>query len=239
MVLAALQSRAREAVSWPTRVLTVGNPAYKNPDLVPLVSSADECNSWADLFAPQGNGDVRLLVERDATERNVRESIAGRRLVHFAVHGVVDQQNDSVFAGSLALTPGRGADDEDDDDGYLNLGEIYELPLGNCELAVLSACDSNVGPNRKLEAGSTLTRAFLSAGASRVVSSLWMVNDESTAAMMKELAREIAGALERGERPNYAEALQQARRRVRRDKEHEEWRHPHFWAPFVLIGPPS
>jgi CHAT domain-containing protein len=167
----------------------------------------------------------------------VRASIAGRRLVHFAVHGVVDAQHDSVFAGSLALTPGQGTDD---DDGYLNLGEIYELPLGDCELAVLSACDSNVGPNRKLEAGSTLTRAFLSAGASRVISSLWMVNDNSTAAMMDELARGIAGALERGERPNYAEALQQARRRVRRDKEHEEeWRHPNYWAPFVLIGPPT
>jgi CHAT domain-containing protein len=134
-----------------------------------------------------------------------------------------------VFAGALALAPGTGK--EEDDDGLLNLSEIYELPLSHCELAVLSACQSNIGPTRKLEAGSTLTRAFLSAGAARVVSSLWLVDDASTAAMMDELAKSIAESLQAGSPPNYAEALQQARRRVRQSKEHEEWRRPHYWAP--------
>ena len=43
-----------------------------------------------------------------------------------------------------------------DNDGFLMLHEIYRLPLGECELAALSACVTNVGPQQPLEAGVTL-----------------------------------------------------------------------------------
>jgi CHAT domain-containing protein len=116
---------------------------------------------------------------------------------------------------------------------------VYRLPLAQCEVAVISACESNVGHTRKLESGSTLARAFLSAGARRVVASMWRVDDQATAALMTEFAAAIAESLRDNQPPNYAEALDRARHRVRADKKHPEWQKPHYWAPFVLIGPPT
>jgi CHAT domain-containing protein len=243
MVLEALSERASSTVPWPAEVLSVGNPRYAEAGLVQLDASAAECRTWAALFGPGGAANVRLLLDATATERNVRSSVAGRRLVHFAVHGLVNPERDNVLAAALALTPGAATSDgspDAQDDGRLYLHEIYELNLNDCALAVLSACESNVGPERKLEAGSTLTRAFLSAGACRVVSSLWRVPDNSTAVLMEQFGRSIAESLERGDPPNYAAALQQARRHLRDSKEkaNEKWRRPMNWAPFVLTGPP-
>jgi tetratricopeptide (TPR) repeat protein len=231
MVLSALRSRPATDMRWPPSLLTVGNPKYQNH--APLPSSDGECRQWAQLFATGGSDNVRLLLGGDATEGRVRREAAGRNIIHFAVHGDVDVRFDSVFAASLVLTPGTGSDD---DDGFLYLNEVYALPLEACELTVLSACDSNVGANRKLEAGASLTRAFLSAGARRVVASLWLVDDASTAEFMGEFAKAIRESLAGASRPNYAQALQQARRHVKQNKNHE-WADPYHWAPFVLIGP--
>jgi CHAT domain-containing protein len=60
-----------------------------------------------------------------------------------------------------------------DDDGFLSLHEVYQLPLKDCEPGVLSACSTNVGPQRPLEAGVPLASGFLAAGARRVVASPW------------------------------------------------------------------
>jgi CHAT domain-containing protein len=250
MVMAALVPDRSATVAWPPAVLTVGNPDYSQSSLPTLKQTAAECQRWKAAFSEGGNGHVELLVDRGATESQVRKHVAGKRLVHFAVHGLVDKDDDSVFASALALTPGssvkqtpinEASDRGPDllpDDGSLFQAEVYDLPLAGCEMAVISACESNLGKPRKLEVGSTLTRAFLSAGSRRVVSSLWQVDDEATAVMMDGFAGAVAEAMRKGERPNYAEALQQARRRVRENKE-REWQNPYYWAPFVLIGPPT
>ena len=96
-----------------------------------------------------------------------------------------------------------------DDDGFLSLHEIYPLPLQDCELAVLSACETNVGPQRPLEAGVTLASGFLAAGARRVVASHWSVDDQSTAELMSTFFAE-ATTPQQGVKVNYAKALQKA-----------------------------
>jgi CHAT domain-containing protein len=87
-----------------------------------------------------------------------------------------------------------------------------------------------------LEMGATLSRAFLSAGARRVIASLWPVSDNATTELMKRFFVEISGSLQRGESPDYAVALQRARNHVRQC-ENGRWSEPYFWAPFVLLGP--
>jgi CHAT domain-containing protein len=181
-------------------------------------------------ISADGGQNVTTLLGQQATAASVLSQIPRQHLVHFAVHGLVDRRFDDVFAASLLLAPGEGGQDR------LYLQDVYRMPLGNCHLAVLSACQSNVGAARKLEAGATLTRAFLSAGAERVVSSLWQVDDEATLALMRAFADAIGSALEQGAPPNYAHALQQARRRVKQAPG-KAWQDPYFWAPFVLVGP--
>jgi CHAT domain-containing protein len=116
----------------------------------------------------------------------------------------------------------------------LQLHEIYKLKLGGTELAVLSACNTGIGSNVEGEGVFSLTRGFLSAGASRVVASLWAVNDASTATMMEVFFKRILAAERAGEVVDYAGALREAKKRIR---DEPGWEHPFFWAPFVLVGP--
>jgi hypothetical protein len=175
--------------------------------------------------------EVVVLSEEGAGEAAVRQALGERpRLfLHFATHGLVEQGRSELLA-ALALTPSEESNPPAADDGLLQLFEIYELDARS-ELVVLSACDSNMGRRVTGEGVFALSRAFLAAGARRVVASLWPVDDASTAALMGGFYRRLAAAGSKG--VDYSRALRDARREVR---ERAEWSHPHYWAPFVLTG---
>ena len=158
--------------------------------------------------------------------------MAGKRYLHLATHGLVDERRGALFA-ALALTPPPAETTDSEDDGFLQLYEIYDLELAEVELAVLSACESNAGAAIEGEGVFALSRGFLAAGARRVIASQWSVNDESTAALIGEFFRAIADAEQRGERVDYARALRDAKRAVRSQP---AWAEPYYWAPFILTG---
>ncbi len=245
----------KEKISKPT-LASVSREAYLGlgGQLPPLPATAKECERIAHAF--QG-GKITVLEGEQATERGVRDHIAGCRFIHLAAHGLVDQQHDNLF-GAIALTPPAQGIDTAEDDGFLSLHEIHDLPLSGCQLAVLSACQTNVGPDRPLEAGSTLAQAFLAAGARRAVCSHWSVDDASTAELMGTFFERIAkesqlydskslssagrgqgeGETSTAKAPTiaYAAALHEAQLKVRSQS---QWSSPYYWAPFVLIGPPQ
>lgn len=92
----------------------------------------------------------------------------------------------------LRSLPFQGEKTVAEDDGFLQLFEIYDLNLSECELTVLSACETNVGEYIEGEGVFALSRGFLAAGARRVIASQWSVNDASTAEMMGAFFRQIA-----------------------------------------------
>jgi len=100
---------------------------------------------------------------------------------------------------------------------------------------VLSSCETRAGAVVPGEGVFALSRAFLAAGARRVVASLWPAADDATAALMAPFFRSLADAERVGEKPDFPRALAAAKREVRR---HEAWSEPFFWAPFVLDGAP-
>src|SRR5262249_40015809 len=155
----------------------------------PLKFTAEESTRVRACFDPAR---VTTLEGARATKQAVRAGVEGQRVVHLAAHGFADEGNGNLF-GALALTP-RPAGDGGDADGFLYLHEIYALSLQDCELAVLSACFSNVGPQPPLEAGVTLASGFLAAGARRVVASHWGVDDESTADLMEAFFQKVTAA---------------------------------------------
>jgi CHAT domain-containing protein len=181
------------------------------------------------LFTPD---QFRALRGAKATKGALVAALRDRHVVHIAAHGIAHMDFGNLFGG-LALTPDPGLPE---DDGFLPLHEIYALPLKACELAVLSACVTNVGPQRQLEAGVTLTGGFLAAGARRVVASHWGVDDEATAELMKAFFARVLGAAKEGRQVTYARALQEARQQVRAHRD-RGWSAPYYWAPFVLVGP--
>jgi CHAT domain-containing protein len=84
------------------------------------------------------------------------------------------------------------------------------------------------------EGSFALSRAFLAAGARRVVASLWAVDDRAAPVVVRRLFDSIAAA-DRGSHPcDFAAALRAAKLEVRRDP---RWSDPFYWAPFVLNGP--
>ncbi len=233
-------------------VLAVGDPAYAAPDdgagadptarsqygarggrLTRLPFSGQEARWVARVFDRDGIK-AGTLTGPQATEAAVRYWASGRRLLHLACHGVVDDSVCNVF-GALALTPGPAAATDPADDGFLTMTELSELDLRACELTILSACRTNSGPNEVGEGVWALLRGFLVAGSRRVVASNWLVNDEAAASLVSYFCAGLAQAEKAGQPIDHAEALQAAKRWVRQQ---EKWKDPYYWASMVLIGPP-
>ena len=200
--------------------------------LPPLPGTARECERLAECFLRHGITVTKLL-DANATEQQFVDSARGRGIVHLAAHGLVDERYGNLF-GAIALTPPNDSTLGERNDGFLSYNEILQLPLSDCELAVLSACQTNVGPDRPLEAGSTLAQAFLAAGARRVIASHWSVSDESTAELVAGFFERTADDLEKNNRLDVAESLHESKLKIRNDP---RWQSPYYWAPFVLLGP--
>lgn len=120
--------------------------------------------------------------------------------------------------------------------GLVTAEEIAALDLRNCELAVLSACDTNVGERRAGQGVASLQKALHMAGARSVVTSLWKVPDEATKELMLEFYRRLWV-----EKEPKARALWEAKRKLREAK--DERGEPRYtvrdWAAWVLTGDPE
>lgn len=173
-------------------------------------------------------GDVRLLGAQ-ASEQSLHKALKQEerwRAIHFACHGLVDPVRPRF--SSLALTP------DPDNDGFLTVIEILGTSMP-ADLITLSACETARGRLYEAEGIVGLTRAFLCAGASTVLCSLWKVDDNATQALMvkfHELWKGADGAQALGA----AAALQKAQAFVRSQP---KWAHPYYWAAWVLWGLPQ
>ena len=200
--------------------------------LARLPGTRRESEALARVF---GSNRVESITGAQATEARVRERLPAKRYLHFGTHGLVDERRNSMFS-ALALTPPAEETASADNDGYLQLHEIYGLPLENAELAVLSACETNVGEQVDGEGVFALSRGFLAAGAQRVVASQWAVNDESTAVLIGAFFEKVREQEEEARGVDYAAALRDAKLTVRNHPAHPEWAAPYYWAPFILTG---
>lgn len=185
-----------------------------------------------------GAGGTRVLQGAAATERTVRQAIAGARVLHFATHGIVsdDRPFDSFLA--LAGRPGGLADD----DGRLTTGEVYGLRL-DADLVVLGACRTAAGPVTG-DGIVGLTRGFFAAGAPSVIASLWDLPDTVTASVFPAFYTERHGGRSK------AEALRRAQLSMIRDLRAGRVsvdtpagrfalpEHPSVWGALILVGEP-
>lgn len=231
--LAVVLNRPR-ALDGADTLLTVGDPAYPdvaagNP-LPRLPYTAVESKKVRQFFPANR---TTALEGADATEANVAAALPGKRFVHLAAHGFADEGFGNAFA-AVALTPAPKGREEPGNDGFLTLHEISRLKLTGCELTVLSACVTNVGPQRPMEAGVTLAGAFLGAGSRGVMASCWSVDDAATAELMGAFFGAVRPA--NGKGASYPDALKAARQAVRGKA---GWESPFYWAPFVYLGPPD
>jgi CHAT domain-containing protein/Tfp pilus assembly protein PilF len=165
---------------------------------------------------------VMLYLGSDATEENVggNPDLARARRVHIATHGLIDEEQPGL--SSLFLSRGAGSD------GLLQVHEIFDLEL-SADLVVLSACNTALGRQVRGEGLVGLSRAFLYAGTSSLVVSLWPVTDSAAPDVMVPFYRNLDAGDDK------AEAL----RRAKLDALRGGRSHPHYWAPFILVGRPD
>ena len=149
--------------------------------------------------------------------------LAQYRIVHFATHGIVDNENPGLSGLILSLYDEKGQAQ----DGFLRLHDIYTLRLP-AELVVLSACSTALGKQVKGEGLTGMVRGFFYAGAKRVVASLWKVDDEATGELMQRFYVEMLQA-----KRSPAAALREAQLHMWRK---DRWRAPFYWAAFSLQG---
>ena len=165
----------------------------------------------------------KLRLGLSATEASVKAEILGQyRLIHFATHAVIDERAPARSGIVLSLV-NTGAED-----GILRTSEIFNLNL-KADLVTLSACRTGLGKVVRGEGMISLTRAFLYAGSSSVLVSLWEVSDVATPALMTSFYTKLRNG------QGVAEALREAKiTMIHSDRPGR--RHPHFWAPFVVSG---
>ena len=179
----------------------------------------------AALFALASPGQRMRALDFDANRMTVTSGdLSQYRFVHFATHGILDTAHPQLSGLVFSLVDPAG----NDQNGYLSAADAFNLKL-SADLVVLSACRTALGKEIRGEGLVGLTRAFMYAGAPRVVASLWRVDDVATAELMKRFYQGMLGR----QKLRPAAALHEAQLAMRKQA---RWRDPFYWAGFVLQG---
>ncbi len=186
-------------------------------NITPLPFSQREVQEIAKYFPDDKK---KLYFKKEAKEEILKKtSLRNYQIIHFACHGFLDEGFPFRSALVLAL------DDDMNEDGFLQVREIYNLRM-QADLIVLSACQTGKGRLEKWEGVFGLPRIFFYAGAKSVLSTLWHVEDRSTARFMGYFYNHLA------EGKSKASALRSAKLKMISSK----LAHPFYWGAFVLNG---
>lgn len=145
-------------------------------------------------------------------------------IVHFATHAFANGVHPNLSGLALAMTNRR----RESIDGFVRLLDVYNLKL-RADLVVLSACDTALGRTLLGEGVIGLTRGFMHAGAARVVSTRWKVDDRATAELIKRFYRNLQGRSPM----TPGAALHAAQLSISREP---QWKDPYYWAGFTIQG---
>ncbi len=202
------------------RDIEIKGDAFDRSSLQPLFYAKRELALLRDVA-----GSATLVATGfDANRENLESAnLTKYAILHFATHGILDPkypENSGLFL-SMIDRDGKAKN------GFLSLQDIYGLHVP-VELVVLSACRTGLGKAVRGEGLIGLTRGFMYAGASSVVASLWKVDDEATAELMK---RFYVNMLQRAMTP--ATALRAAQNSIRQEP---QWHSPYYWAAFTFQG---
>jgi CHAT domain-containing protein/predicted negative regulator of RcsB-dependent stress response len=152
---------------------------------------------------------------RQSTEAFVKKNAPSYNFIHFATHGSYNYKQ--PLYSHLLFMPGE------EDDGRLNVFEVFELNI-NASLVTLSACETGLGNISQGDELVGLSRAFLFAGSSSVIVSLWAVADYPTSLLMTNFYKYLKDH-------DLQESLTLAQRDVIKI-----YPQPIYWSPFILIG---
>ena len=159
--------------------------AYPSGTLPNLPGSRDEVIDAAKVLAPH-DGQADMQVGADGTKNAFEQAVREKHsIVHLAIHALADTKNPDHAAIFLLGDKSSGTD------GTLDSAEVLTLKV-RANMVVLSACETAVGRLEGQDGISTLSHAFLLAGAHTVVSTLWTIDDTFSAFLMSQFYAGIA-----------------------------------------------
>jgi CHAT domain-containing protein/Tfp pilus assembly protein PilF len=223
-----------------TTLLAVGNPiigaetsarlkaTLMDDQLLPLPEAERQVKLLQKLYTPSRS---KVYIGQAAGEAKVKAEAGNSRILHLATHGIL---NDASPMYSQIVLAYNEADTNED--GLLEAWEIMNLEL-NADLVVLSACDTARG---KLGAGEGmigLSWALFVAGSPATVVSQWKVESASTTELMVAFHKNLQTATGKQRlKMTKAEAMRRAALKLLKTP---NYRHPFYWAAFVVIGDAS
>ena len=170
--------------------------------------------------------DSTVYSDARATESMAKQSLRNKKYIHFATHGVLNYSSD-YSQSYLKLLPDK--DTSNGNNGQLTMREIQGLGITDCNMVILSACQTAV--SKQLVKGWNISPAnsFLVSNVKTVVASLWKVADEPTGLLMQYFYENLSlpKPMEK------TEALRQAQIKL---SQQPRFSHPNYWGAFVLYG---
>jgi CHAT domain-containing protein len=218
-------------------LLAFGNPAlsretveratasHRGENLAPLPTAEREVQTLARMYGPARS---KVFTGAQAREATAKREARNYRTLHFATHGMLDDNNPLYSRVLMSQVK-----DDAGEDGLLEAREIMQLDL-KADIAVLSACQTGRGRVGAGEGVIGMTWAFFIAGCPTTVVSQWKVDSSSTTALMIEFHRHLtARGSAKGAAASKAQALRMAALSLLKDKRYS---HPFYWAGFIVVG---
>jgi len=189
------------------QILLIGNPDGSLPN------AESEVTAIGQLYETQP------ITRMQATESLVYTRSGQSDIVHLAAHGFYSETNPLATRIELAS--------DADNDGALEVREVFGLDLKEANLVVLSACKTALGEQSMGDEITGLTRAFLYAGTPSIITTLWSIEDEASGALMTSFYQHLSTE------KSFAAALRAAQLDILGQ---EDWHDPFYWAAFTLHG---
>ena len=164
----------------------------------------------------------QLLLDQDFTDANLQQQLqqTNAPIVHLATHGQFSSDPENTFIVTW--------NDRIQVNEFENLLRTREAgKISPIELMVLSACQTASGDNK---AALGMAGIAVRSGARSTLATLWSVKDQSTTILMDAFYRDITQS---ESTVNKAESLRQAQLALIKS---QDFNHPFYWSPFVLVG---
>lgn len=237
-----------------SRMMLVGNVDFADAEIESLVATEKEVRDIAEI-AKEASIPTDVLTQKEATKAAVLSKVPGESIVHLATHGyfastqnlpiawreslgavslvrsnqapmVTYATRNLLLSSGLLFAPPSSVNHAD----RLSAEELIGLDLSKCKLITLSACETGRGEEVTGQGVMGLRSALMAAGARSILMSLWKVPDDATQKLMTYFYTNLL--IKRLPR---AEALKLAQESVRDDPS-GKYKHPWYWAAWVLAG---
>jgi CHAT domain-containing protein/tetratricopeptide (TPR) repeat protein len=207
----------------------------------PLPGTRTEILSIAERFKSGGQAPEVLLGNEASLDRILQ--VRSPRVLHLASHGffIEETPTPEVHIPGADLRPGSKTESAkkstvpssgialyqanvgSPSKTLLTIDKISRLDLRGTDLVVLSACETGLGKLKSGEGVRGLRASFQLAGASKIVSSLWIVPDDESATLMASFYEEYLKGM------TASSALRKAKLQVFKREPN-----PFYWGAFVL-----